>query len=229
MSAAGGGFDARTIGELLGGKRTACHEQREHAHARGLADGAGQAAEVGFCIHASMVSELLGADKRMTGKHGGGAGSASRRNPVYCLPLMKDLTIVLPDHPGSLAAMGEALGRAGVSIEGGAAFVVAGEGVAHFLVADGDAARQALAAAGIQVGSVRDVLVQRLRQDEPGQLGKLTRRMAEAGVNIEVLYSDHAHQLILVVDDPDKGRDVSEAWMREGRGPVAGRTNGEAA
>jgi hypothetical protein len=46
----------------------------------------------------------------------------------------------------------------------------------------------------------RDV-VQRLRQDEPGQLGKISRRMAEAGVNIEVLYSDHANQLILVVDD----------------------------
>jgi len=59
------------------------------------------------------------------------------------------------------------------------------------------------------------VLVQRLRQDVPGQLGKLTRRMAEAGVNIEVLYSDHANQLILVVDDPARGRAVSEEWVRE--------------
>jgi hypothetical protein len=39
--------------------------------------------------------------------------------------------------------------------------------------------------------------------------------MAEAGVNIEVLYSDHDHQLILVVDDPRRGRAVSEAWARE--------------
>jgi len=38
---------------------------------------------------------------------------------------------------------------------------------------------------------------------------------AEAGVNIEVIYSDHEHQLILVVDDLAKGRAVSEAWMRE--------------
>jgi len=37
------------------------------------------------------------------------------------------------------------------------------------------------------VADVREVLVQRLRQDVPGQRGKLTRRMAEAGVNIEVL------------------------------------------
>jgi hypothetical protein len=39
----------------------------------------------------------------------------------------------------------------------------------------------------------------------PGQLGKITRRMFEAGVNIEVLYSDHDHQLTLVVDDIEKG------------------------
>ena len=61
----------------------------------------------------------------------------------------------------------------------------------------------------------REVLVQRLNQALPGQLGKITRRMAEAGVNIEVLYSDHDHQLILVVDDLEKGRAVSEAWTRE--------------
>jgi hypothetical protein len=38
--------------------------------------------------------------------------------------------------------------------------------------------------------------------------------MADAGVNIEVLYSDHDHRLILVVDDPAAGRVVSEAWGR---------------
>jgi hypothetical protein len=36
--------------------------------------------------------------------------------------------------------------------------------------------------------------------------------MADAGVNIEALYSDHDHQLILVVDDPDKARAVSADW-----------------
>src|ERR1051325_96891 len=128
---------------------------------------------------------------------------------------MKDLTIALENQPGALAEMGEALGRAGVSVEGGGAFVVEGRGVAHFLFEDGDAARRALEAAGIRVLAAREVLVQRLKQDEPGQLGKLSRRMAEAGVNIEVLYSDHNHQLILVVDDLARGRAVSEAWTRE--------------
>jgi hypothetical protein len=128
---------------------------------------------------------------------------------------MKDLEIALENRPGALAEMGEALGRAGVSIEGGGAWVVGGTGVAHFLFEDGDAARAALEAAGIRVVKVRDVLVQRLKQAVPGQLGLLTRRMAEAGVNIEVLYSDHDHQLILVVDDIERGREVSDAWARE--------------
>lgn len=39
--------------------------------------------------------------------------------------------------------------------------------------------------------------------------------MAEAGVNIEVRYSDHDHQLILVVDDIARGRMVSQAWTRD--------------
>jgi hypothetical protein len=131
---------------------------------------------------------------------------------------MWDLTIALDHRPGSLADMGDALGRAGVSIEGGGAFAVDGRGVAHFLFADGDAARRALEGAGIRVLAAREVLVQRLRQSEPGQLGQLTRRMADAGVNIEVVYSDHDHRLILVVDDAARGREVSEGWEREREG-----------
>jgi hypothetical protein len=128
---------------------------------------------------------------------------------------MTDLAIDLEDRPGALAEMGEALGHAGVSIEGGGAWVVGGRGAAHFLFRDGAAARRALEASGIRVVGEREVLVQRLKQAVPGQLGMLTRRMAEAGVNIEVLYSDHDHQLILVVDDLMRGREVSEAWSRE--------------
>jgi hypothetical protein len=131
---------------------------------------------------------------------------------------MNDLAIALENRPGALAEMGDALGRAGVSIEGGGAWVVHAtddaRGVAHFLFEDGDAARRALETAGIKVIAVNEVLIQRLNQSEPGQLGKLTRRMADAGVNIEVLYSDHDHQMILVVDDFERGRAVSEEWSR---------------
>ena len=48
-------------------------------------------------------------------------------------------------------------------------------------------------------------------EDRPGALAE----MDEAGVDIEVLYSDHDRQLILVVDDIVRGRKVSDEWNRE--------------
>jgi hypothetical protein len=130
---------------------------------------------------------------------------------------MKDVEIRLEHRPGALADVGEAFGAGGVSIEGGGVFVVGGVGIAHFLVADGEAARRALASRGVAVHAVRDVVVQRLDQATPGQVGKLARRMAEASVNIEVMYSDHAQQLVLVVDDAEAARAVAACWMRERR------------
>jgi hypothetical protein len=132
------------------------------------------------------------------------------------LPLY-DLSIELDDRPGALAILGESLGRAGVSVEGGGVFVTNGIGVAHFLFTDPAGARAALEAAGIRVLATREVVTVRLRQSEPGQLGKIGRRMADAGVNIEVQYSDHDHQLILVVDDLERGRAVAKAWTEGSR------------
>lgn len=117
------------------------------------------------------------------------------------------------DEPGQLALMGDTLGAAGISVEGGGMWLVDGVGVAHFLVADGVAGVSALESAGMTVAACRPVLVQRLDQETPGQLGAFCRALADAGVNIEVLYSDHDHQLIVVVDDHDAAAPVSEAWM----------------
>jgi hypothetical protein len=127
---------------------------------------------------------------------------------------MKDLGIELEDRPGALAEMGETLGRAGVSVEGGGVFVANGIGVAHFLFHDARAAREALEAAGIRVVEENEIVVLRLKQAVPGQLGAIGRHMADAGVNIRVQYSDHDHQLILVVDDLERGRAVAAQWMQ---------------
>ena len=128
---------------------------------------------------------------------------------------MYDVSIRLENKPGEMARMGEALGAAGVSVEGGGGWVVDGKGYMHFLFEDGITAGKALEEAGIDVLGMREVLVQKLRQDVPGQLGNIARRMADAGVNIQVVYSDHSNQLILVVDDLEKGRAVSDAWRLE--------------
>jgi hypothetical protein len=161
------------------------------------------------------MNELFPRDKQKLAPQNGSHAPEAHWPPPREGRNVIDLTIALDDRPGALAEMGEALGRAGVSVEGGGAWVVNGQGAAHFLFHDGAAAERALEAAGIRVLATREVLAQRLNQGQPGQLGLLTRRMAEARVNIEVLYSDHDHQLILVVDDLVRGRAVSEAWARD--------------
>ncbi len=127
---------------------------------------------------------------------------------------MKDIFILLKNVPGALAELGETLGKAGVSLEGGGVFVYEGKGIAHFLVEDSNAARKALEAKNIEVLEDREVLIQKLKQDEPGQLGKICRLMQSEGINIEVMYSDHSNRLILVVDDIKKGRVISENWKK---------------
>ncbi|HET9335270.1 MAG TPA: amino acid-binding protein [Sphingomicrobium sp.] len=125
---------------------------------------------------------------------------------------MHDVAIELPGQPGSLARFGEALGAAGVSLEGGGVFTVGGVGHAHFLVDDGDAARSALERAGLGAATVRPVLIRRLKQDVPGQLGAIAPALADAGINIETQYSDHANRLILVVDDIETAERVTSDW-----------------
>ncbi len=127
---------------------------------------------------------------------------------------MKDLEIRLDDQPGTLAKMGEVLGAAGVSLEGGGVFVHEGQGWAHFLVEDGVAGKHALEQAGIEVMRVNEVLIQKLKQEVPGQLGKITRILAEENINILAQYSDHYNQLILVVDDYEKGKIISDNWRK---------------
>ncbi len=128
---------------------------------------------------------------------------------------MKDLEILLKNEPGSLALLGETLGKNKISLEGGGVFQSGKKSIAHFLVDEAGRAKEVLAQAGIKVTRINEVLIQKLRQDVPGQLGMFCRKLADAGVNILVQYSDHANQLIVVVDDIEKGRKVSEDWMKE--------------
>jgi hypothetical protein len=128
---------------------------------------------------------------------------------------VRDLAVALDHRCGALAELGEALGGAGVSIEGGGVFVAGGVGLGHFLVDDAAAARTALERAGVRVLGDSEVVMLRLRQDEPGQLGRIARRMAAAGVGIEAQYSDHAGNLILVVDDLARGREVAAQWTAD--------------
>jgi hypothetical protein len=112
--------------------------------------------------------------------------------------MARDLTVTLEDRPGALADMGDALGRAGVNIDGISG--AAGAGEVHVLVEDAGAARSALSAAGIQVGADSEVVMIGF-EDRPGELGEIGRRIADAGANIEVVYISCDGQLVLATSD----------------------------
>jgi hypothetical protein len=118
--------------------------------------------------------------------------------------MAKDLTVTLENRPGSLAELGEATGAAGVNIEGLCGVPVGDKGVIHILVEDAGAARAALEGAGIEVGDERDVLVVEV-EDRPGTMAEVARRVADAGVNIDLAYTTFGGvKLVLGVDDLQK-------------------------
>ncbi len=119
--------------------------------------------------------------------------------------MAKDLQVELEDRPGTLAQLGEALGRAGVNIEGICGVPVQGKGRIHVLVEDAAAARRALEAAGIPVVAEREVLVVDV-VDQPGTLGSVARKVADAGVNIDWVYLATRTRLVLAVSDLERAR-----------------------
>ena len=122
---------------------------------------------------------------------------------------MKDLTVSLEDRPGTLADLGEALGKAGINIEGLTVVAFEGRAIGHVLVEDAAAARSALEGAGIKVEGEAEPMVSELPADQvdrPGTVGQMARAMADAGVNIQVLYLATKNRAVAVTSDNAKAR-----------------------
>jgi hypothetical protein len=113
--------------------------------------------------------------------------------------MVTEFTVVLPDAPGGLARLGQALGDARVNIEAIQGTTGGGEGVVRFVPASPDRARRALEAAGLP-HTTREVLVVRVL-DEPGALGEVALVMATAGINIDSVYVTTKGYVVLGVDD----------------------------
>jgi len=116
-----------------------------------------------------------------------------------------DVTVILEDQPGTLARMGEILGKAGINIDGMCGFLVESKGEIHILVDNGSSARKVLEKAGIDVKNVRPVLVRDL-ENKPGTLGEAARRLADVGVNMNLLYLASDNRLVLGISPG------SDAW-----------------
>jgi hypothetical protein len=114
--------------------------------------------------------------------------------------MAKDLTVELQNRPGTLADLGEALGKARVNIDGVAGVATDGTGLFHILVEDAAAARQALGNAGIKVTDEREVVVVDV-EDRPGMLGEVARKIADTGANIDLVYLAAGTRLVIGGDN----------------------------
>lgn len=123
---------------------------------------------------------------------------------------MYDIHVILSNSPGSLGAMGMALGNNGVGLEGGGVFTTPDAGHAHFLVEDGETARRVLTEAGFTVSNVCRPLIRKLPQERHGELGDIADTTAHNGINILVQYSDHRNRLILLTDDDARAAEVTK-------------------
>jgi hypothetical protein len=113
-----------------------------------------------------------------------------------------DLTVTLSeDRPGAFSAIAEALGSAGVNIDGVAEI----ENAVHVLVEDAARAREALSAAGLSVGADQPVLVVE-PANQPGALGRITSALAAAGVSVRFLYAATGTRIVIGVDDLARAR-----------------------
>jgi hypothetical protein len=120
-----------------------------------------------------------------------------------------DLGVRVADSPGGLADVGEALGNAGINIEGLCGIGLGDRGVIHVLVEDGAAARAALEGAGITVESEAEALVSEIPAGQaatPGVMGQMARAVADAGVNLRAIYLATGDRAVAVTDDNDKAR-----------------------
>jgi hypothetical protein len=98
-----------------------------------------------------------------------------------------DLTIHVDNEPGALARVTTAISDAGVNL---AAATCTGPGETadlHILVKHAEAARRVLERAGLNVIDEREVVVVEA-EDKPGALADLAHRVAEAGVNLDLVY-----------------------------------------
>lgn len=124
---------------------------------------------------------------------------------------MQQLSVLVENRPGALAAMADALKEANVNVQ---AIMLEGSldfGVARIQVDGVNAARRALTTAGFQV-TVGDVLVLDL-PNRPGELARVCHLLAEADINVDYIFgtassADGASELVVKVDDAVAARDA---------------------
>jgi hypothetical protein len=124
----------------------------------------------------------------------------------------QQFTVRLKNEPGALAGLAQALANNGIDIRSVSAGAVGSHGCAVLWTSNDSAAREVLRRSkyAFVEGEALTISV----EDRPGALARLTRRLADGGVNIVGVLTIGRHQgkaeLAMTVDEIDKARRVLE-------------------
>src|SRR6187455_1245410 len=113
-----------------------------------------------------------------------------------------DLVIDVDNTPGALAEVAAAISDAGVNIAAATCIGSGDRAELHILVPHAGAARHALAISHLAVSREREVVVVDV-QDRPGVLADLTRKVARAGIDLDLVYIATRNRVVFGADDLD--------------------------
>ena len=111
-----------------------------------------------------------------------------------------DLAIDIENSPGALAEVAAAISDAGVNIAAATCVGAAERAELHILVPHAEAVRHMLAISHVAVTREREVVVVDV-EDRPGVLADLTRKIARAGVNLDLVYVATRNRVVFGADD----------------------------
>jgi len=122
--------------------------------------------------------------------------------------MTKQFNITIQNKPGQIAMIAELLGRNSINIKGISMGLWNKKGIVHLITDDENTTRHALSAEGLEFEE-KEVLEITL-PDRPGELAKMTRLLAKAGVNIESIFmlGGSSVTIAIGVEDMEKAREA---------------------
>src|ERR671937_2732368 len=111
-----------------------------------------------------------------------------------------DLVIDVENEPGALARVAAAISDAGVNIAAATCVGPGERAELHILVRHAEAAKHSLAISHVAVTREREVVVVDV-QDRPGVLADLTRKIARAEVNLDLVYVATRNRVVFGAED----------------------------
>jgi hypothetical protein len=111
-----------------------------------------------------------------------------------------DLVIEIKNEPGALARVAAAVSDAGVNLAAATCLGTDADVELHILVPHPEAVRHALAISHLAVTREREVVVVEV-DDRSGVLADLTRKVAQSGVDLDLVYVATRNRLVFGAPD----------------------------